>query len=95
MRLPDLHDWTLAELRVVIETNRISIGLIGPSQSLELIGTGLISLRLDRRMPWGPSASINEARLSREGDTDVLIVELQSGDTLQLRSSEIIAQAPR
>jgi hypothetical protein len=89
MRLPDLHDWTLAELRVALDTNEVSLGLVGPSGSLCLVGTGLLSLSLERQMPWGPSVSINESSLTREGDTDMLFLELQSGDVLKLRARAI------
>lgn len=93
MSLPDLHDWTLAELGVVLQSNQITVLLVGPSQELELHGSGLESMRLDRSMPWGPSASINSAQLTREGGVDVLLVELQSGDQMQVRASKIISRA--
>lgn len=39
-------------------------------------------------MPWGPSASINEARLlaSSDGKPFMLEIEMQSGDTIRVEA---------
>lgn len=55
-----------------------------------LAATGVAELQIRRRMPWGPSASINTARWTRpaEEGKGTLEIEMQSGDVLQVEAED-------
>jgi hypothetical protein len=92
VKQPDFHDATLLslELRWSSGDAVIRIRPAGADHSDRVIVvTGVRRLECDRRMPWGPSTSINEVRgpVSNGAGLHVLEIEMQSGDVIRIEAS--------
>jgi hypothetical protein len=84
--LPDLHDATLK--RVDFEWDSATVRLLfktGPDSSMTIIeADGVTRLKCPRLLPWGPSNSVNSTALEMSNDGQILMIEMQSGDTLEV-----------
>jgi hypothetical protein len=92
MNLPDLHDatlqtvnfeWDCAKLRLTFKTG------IEPSDTAVIEALGVTDLKCPHLSPWGPSNSVNTATLDAKTDKKLLIIEMQSGDVLQIASQTV------
>jgi len=86
-----MHDWTFLGLTVdwIAATARLEFK---SSSGLKAVtAAGLVDLHVPRNLPWGPSVSVNKC----DGPTKLqdggysLAIELQSGDTIELRAEQI------
>lgn len=98
MRNPDfdwrrLHDAVLVEISVIreIEEVRVRLRLSEPEPRVaEITMRSFTLLCFPNRSPWGPSASVNEARASAPGSMPMrLAMEMQSGDLLEIEGGEL------
>jgi hypothetical protein len=71
-------DWALGTINFKIS---------GPTGDDILVSEGVHKLSLDRNLPWGPSASINNLKVDRQPTDGLVIVklEMQSGDVIELQ----------
>jgi hypothetical protein len=94
MNLPDLHDATLTSLHVDWGTGDLRITFLlcarEPS-TFVLRARGLTSLTCPRRFPWGSSASVNHTQVELRADEVRLVVEMQSGDEIEVAAKELLA----
>ncbi len=85
-----LHDGTLIGLRFDWDQGRAALIVrTASSPNVKIVASGVRSVTIPRREPWGPSASINEVRRPAAGSGDVprLEVEMQSGDVIVIEAS--------
>lgn len=88
MNINQCHDWTLVGLTMDWKLGELVLEMRDPSSSSRhLIASGVTSLDLPRRYPWGPSVSINKMSQSRDERGKVLQIEMQSGDTIECVAS--------
>ncbi len=72
-------DWASGETHVRIRLSEEA------ARGAEVRVTGTTLLRCPREQPWGPSVSINEARLlPLQGGRKRLEIEVQSGDLIEI-----------
>jgi len=86
-----LHDATLESLELLWPSGNVELRIrTGDStHPLRLVAASAVRrIGCERRMPWGPSASINEVRGPAVADdgTSVLEIEMQSGDLLRIEA---------
>ena len=74
-----LHDATLENVNMDWKKAEVSAALVllGGMDAV-LTFHQVTAARLDRKMPWGPSTSINRAKTLQDGEYEI---EMQSGDT--------------
>jgi hypothetical protein len=58
-------------------------------QTAEIIATGFSLFQCPRQLPWGYSASVNEANGPEPGTRGRLELELQSGDTIEIEAERL------
>jgi hypothetical protein len=84
----DLHDASLVAISLDWGSGEASVRLRLSSEqarAAEIRVTATTSLRCPRQQPWGPSVSINEARVAPlPGGRVRLELELQSGDVIEI-----------
>lgn len=82
--LKDLHDAVLTSLQVNWADGQCTLILQLASGQRNLTFSGLTAFSLSRSMPWGPSASINEAT---ELSNSKFEVKMQSGDIITIEAN--------
>ena len=82
----DVHDKVLREVIVQWEDARAELVF----HSMRIVCTGLVSVRIPRENSWGPSVHGNSATVV-EG---TLNLEMQSGDTIEVRASTYRVEPP-
>ena len=90
MALMIMHDWTLGGLFIDWTRGAVRLELSSRDGARVLTGTGLKSASVPRRYPWGPSSSINgySGPVRTEEGTSRLVIEMQSGDVIELVADE-------
>ncbi len=82
-QLSELHDAVLLSVAMKWEDGAVSISCRGSKGAVALVVSHVSRLECPREFPWGPSVSINAARLtSLPNGTIRLEVEMQSGDVV-------------
>jgi hypothetical protein len=91
----DLHDATLDRLELHWKTGEAVLHVrtgLAAHPRVEVVGTAVQRVACDRRLPWGPSASINRVRgpiAMADGQGQRLEIEMQSGDILVLEATDV------
>ena len=97
MVLSDLHDATLQTIKVDWETALLEVRIktgTNDSDTQVLEAEGLTDFKCPRLLPWGPSHSINSASLQIRLSEQLLVIEMQSGDRLEV-SCKSVSRRPR
>src|SRR5271169_3216526 len=83
--LDQLHDATFLSLDLNWRSGELSCNLrIHGDTVVRLVAHGLTFLKCPRQFPWGPSVSVNYARVNKaENGRVFLIMEMQSGDVIE------------
>jgi len=87
-----MHDWTLLGLSIDWAAGTARLDLKSSAGPETLTAIGLKSAIAPRRFPWGPSCSVNGCRgpiQTADGATQ-LVVELQSGDEIELIADQFV-----
>jgi hypothetical protein len=82
-----LHDATLESVVLEWEHSicRFRVCPVWPERLAgELVFYDVSELTVPHDSPWGPSVSINETRIAEDGRFEI---EMQTGDTLRIRSA--------
>ncbi len=90
--LPKFHDATLKHVDLQWETATVSLTLkVGPHESdIEIVrAQGVTDLHCPRQLPWGRSNSVNEATVNSSPTGKKLILEMQSGDVIEIHCAEV------
>lgn len=85
--IPRFHDATLETCTVHWEEGKISVRLgtgMDGARSVILTAEGMTDFACPHRLPWGPSDSVNEVRVTATAEGRCLEIEMQSGDVLRL-----------
>ena len=93
--VPRLHDATLDTLTLHWDEGAVRIRLstgINGTGVVTLEAVGVRSLVCPRALPWGSSDSVNEVKIQRATDGELLSVEMQSGDILEIRCREVLVK---
>jgi hypothetical protein len=87
-----MHDWTLRGLSIDWTRGTVRLELSSSDGVRVLTAAGLKSASVPRRGPWGPSSSINGYRgpFRTEDGTSRLVIEMQSGDVIELVADEFV-----
>lgn len=90
----DLHDATLETVVVSWEAKTATLRLTTHEGPMSLVAHGLRSFRLALDEPWGPSVHVNEVRGPMDAGRGVSrwVIELQSGDLLELAAERLDAE---
>jgi len=94
--VPRLHDATVETLtldwaRGVLQI-RLSVGINGTG-IVTLEATGVHRAVCPRAFPWGPSDSVNGAKLEQAPEGGLLLsFEMQSGDVLEVYCEEVLVK---
>jgi hypothetical protein len=92
--IPKLHDATLETVTLAWDEGtvhlRLSTGANGTGIVI-LSANGVLGFNCPRLFPWGSSDSVNEVRLESAADSQLLSIEMQSGDLLQITCREASA----
>lgn len=84
MNFNHCHDWTFVALKVDWRLGESAFEMRdASSHSRTLMARGLVSVKLPREHPWGPSVSINRMTQSQDERGSVLCIEMQSGDVIE------------
>jgi hypothetical protein len=91
-----MHDWSLLSLTVDWEIGDACIVVRSPSGHASIRASELRELHVPRHRPWGPSASINIVTGPLQGPDGhaSLIIEMQSGDQIQIVARSIEMPEP-
>jgi len=87
----DMHDWTFLGVSIDWKGATARLEFNSSSGPKAVTAAGLMDLRVPRSLPWGPSVSVN----GYDGPTKLhdggysLAIEMQSGDTIELRAEQI------
>jgi hypothetical protein len=86
-----LHDATLVAVTTEWKSGETRIRLrLGGGRAAEIVIAATHRFQLSREQPWGPSVSINEARLAPGATGRVrLEIELQNGDVIVAEGEHI------
>ncbi|MDO8388934.1 MAG: hypothetical protein Q7V57_00470 [Actinomycetota bacterium] len=78
----NLHDATLLSVQAdwAQGTAVVVLRVAGQEEPVRVRAVGVTDLRMLRERPWGPSVSVNSARVTGA----VLVIEMQSGDTITI-----------
>jgi hypothetical protein len=87
-----MHDWTLRGLAVDWIKGTVRLELSSSGGARVLAAEGLKSALVPRQYPWGPSSSINGYRgpVRTEEGTFRLVIEMQSGDVIELVADKFV-----
>ena len=87
-----MHDWTLLGLSIDWTKGTARIELWSSGGARVLTAAGLKSAVVPRASPWGPSSSINGycGPVRTEDGTSRLVVEMQSGDVIEIVADEFL-----
>jgi len=81
-----MHDWTFVTAAVDWKEGTARLEFVS-SDGLKVVkARGVTDLRLPRKLPWGPSISVNrcDGPTKQEDGGHSLTIEMQSGDTIEL-----------
>jgi hypothetical protein len=95
--LPDLHDATLKSVHFEWENARalLTFKIAVAAHAVTVVeAEGVTILKCPRLLPWGPSSSVNSTALETLVDGQSLIVEMQSGDVIEIRCREVAIRSP-
>ena len=85
-----MHDWVFNSIEVNWHSGLSLISLTDrKSINREIIIQGIINFSLSRRFEWGESISINKTLLKEKGEGYNLVIEMQSGDTIEIIANKI------
>ena len=90
--VPNLHDATLETLVLYWDEGMVQIKLSTGVYGTDVVileATGVLRAICPRVFPWGPSDSVNEAKLGRVSEGQLLSIEMQSGDVLEICCREV------
>jgi hypothetical protein len=90
--LSDLHDATLKGVNFEWEAGLVHLTFktsIAAGDLAIVKAEGVTGLTCPRLYPWGPSSSVNEATIEEIANGKHLIVEMQSGDVLEVRCRDV------
>jgi hypothetical protein len=80
-----MHDWSLETITVNWKARTASLLLRGSRGHAALTARGLQELHVPMALEWGPSVSVNKIDgPSANGDHQKLLLEMQSGDTIEI-----------
>jgi hypothetical protein len=87
-----MHDWTFLGLSIDWTTGTARLELESYTGPEILTAIGLRGVVVPRRFPWGPSLSINKCRGPDriEGGAGRLVIEMQSGDEIELIADQFV-----
>jgi len=77
-----LHDATLKQVEFIWAEALLLFYFAIEGKTVCLSAHGVTSISCDRKLPWGPSVSVNEIKIDKEGDASKLTIEMQSGDLI-------------
>jgi len=86
--LKDLHDAVLDKIEFDWKEGSLSFSLkVGSPAAarVQIIADQVSHFNCPREYPWGESASINAIGSKQDTGATVLIIEMQSGDTLEIK----------
>jgi len=94
-RIGGLHDAVLLSIDMQWAEGTVTLGVRTANGPKRLVVKQVTRLVCPREYPWGRSVSINEVRLGETpaGTSFQLEIEMQSGDVLAIRGSEIGVEA--
>lgn len=87
-----MHDWTFVTLMVEWAEGLVTFTFRNSSGTeVFLIAEGLVNLKIPKREAWGQSISINEVEgpILLENGNSYLVIEIQSGDKIELEARSI------
>jgi hypothetical protein len=91
-----MHDATLESLTFSWEEGlvllRLSTGVNGTGVVI-LEATDVKGIVCPRLFPWGPSDSVNEAKVQSRTAGVYLTIEMQSGDLLEITCKEVLEKS--
>ena len=88
-----LHDAILGDLNVSWPLGMASLAFSPVTAApVVLRATGLQRLALTRELPWGPSQLVNTVSAGKDRDCQMWSIELQSGDTIEIKAATIELQ---
>jgi len=81
-----MHDWTLMTISVDWERAVARLEFRWNDESRTVTAVGLSNLCLPRKLPWGPSVSVNRGigPTKLESGEYSFVIEMQSGDEIEL-----------
>jgi len=97
--LKKLHDATLTEVHLDWEKGELHLQ-VEPSQIytttplIRLVVTDLKNFVYPRKLPWGPSVSINTVSVKNDQGDTTLFIEMQSGDVIEIAGKQFSFEPP-
>lgn len=91
--LSKLHDATLKFVQLEWTSGVLRYEFNTAEGAVTLHVDGVTLLNCPRVMPWGPSRSVNTVSVQADSDGVQLLVEMQSGDLLEVRGRRISVPA--
>jgi len=90
-----MHDWTLVAIHMDWAAGHVRIELRNrKSVNVTLVAEKVSKLHVPRLQAWGPSVSINEVTGPRDiGGSKQLLIEVQSGDVIEIAADSFILPA--
>jgi hypothetical protein len=81
-----MHDWTFKGVSVDWGEATAELEFSSASGPKVVRAKGLWDMHLPRKLPWGPSVSVNRCNepAQIEGGDYSLVIEMQSGDKIEL-----------
>ncbi len=94
-QVPELHDAIFKTLLFVWKegTARLEFSADFTSARIQLEARGVSKVAVPRAFPWGPSDSVNTSNLRDGEDGKRLMIEMQSGDLLEIICDELVLLA--
>ncbi len=87
-----MHDWILIDIVVEWENQRVVLKFDTTAGHKELVAKNFSKLMVPRNDEWGPSDCVNETTgpVSLNDVTSRFLIEMQSGDVIELEAQSII-----
>jgi hypothetical protein len=88
----EYHDATFRRIECEWDSGKVRLSFllcISPTMAVSIQATGLRNLLCSRRFPWGKSLSVNRLTVTPLADGYKLVVEMQSGDIIEVEASGI------
>lgn len=89
--LPDLHDASFLRLTLEWKTGDAELEFRSSAPASDVIrisGYSTTRVLCPRSNPWGSSVSVNAVSVESLGTEKVLIIEMQSGDVVEIRAKD-------
>lgn len=80
--------WEKGLIEIFIKINRQYLNL-SESNEIQLLLRQATYLNVENHNPWGKSVYINEVTLNRNGVDSIIIIEMQSGDKIEISYNEL------